>query len=90
MQQQPLDYESPPRESPHALRRTMGRLASGAWLLFGVASALLWFNASDQNSLQWPAAIFMAISMFLAAVLTVVYWGVVVVVWFRKRANANR
>ena len=90
MQQQPLDYESSSSESADATRRMVGRLASGAWLLFGIASALLRFIAANQYSLLRAAAIFMAIAMFLAAVLTVLYGCVAAVVWFRKRSNAKQ
>ena len=89
MQQQPLDYASPSPKSADAIRRTVGHLASGAWLLFGIASALLWFTAANEHSLLRPAAIFMAIAMFLAAVLTAVYVGLVAVAWFRRRSNAK-
>jgi len=62
----------------------------GALLFLGVASASLWFNAPEQSALTWPAALFIEISMCLAAVLTVFYFCIVVAGWFRKRANANR
>jgi hypothetical protein len=90
MQQQPLEYESPPRTSKYALRRTIGRIASGAWVLFGIASTLLWFIASHEYSLLRPAAVFMAIAMVLAAVLSVIYGGVMARDWFRERANEKR
>ena len=91
MQQQPLDYETPPRDRSQIQRRRLGRAMVASWMLFAAASAFLLFNSDDRNPLQWTAAMLMALAMLFAAVMTLAYCLVVVVLWFRGRQpNASR
>jgi hypothetical protein len=91
MQQQPLDYESPPPTGKPQLRRVFGGVVIAAWVLVPCAFVFLVFNASDRSPMQWPAAMLVTFSLLAAIVLTLVHWLVIVpILWARARKASSQ
>ena len=91
MQHQPLDYERPTRVRKPVLRRVVGRVVIGAWILCAAANVLGFaFIVNDRSSLQFPAAILAGFSMIAAVALTAIHWLVVVpILWFQRKASVS-
>ena len=87
MPQEPWEYER--RTQIANARRLVGRIVLGAWALVACAFVFLLLNASDYSSMQWPAAMLLALTLLAAAVLTLVHWLVIVPMDWAQRRKAR-
>jgi hypothetical protein len=91
MPHQPLDYERPAGTPPTSMRRTIGRVVLWAWALAACAFVFLLINISDYSSMQFPAALLLALSLLVAVVLTLVHWlWIVPMHWVQQRKARAR